>query len=308
MNNIALIVYNPFYAFCEKVFAEARISKHNSKFSNKIYSNYYHWYLIIMKEKLDLSYREIISFIKSNNVQRSLGYSKIPNYSTLFYFLKRTDKLLIRKVLHATARLMNNNSGKLSIDSTGISLANPSHHYLRRIKKIYVKGFVKTSIVIDVKTKIIVNADTHSNKQHDNLDFLPLIQELQQLGISITIIYADKAYDANKNFKFAYHNGIKPLIPVRNYSQTARGHSDKGTIHGIYRRKANNDFDECEYHQRSNSESGNSSFKRKYGSSINSRLKEFQEKEQLLKLIVYNIDLVRKTFSLLLVTLTKVFN
>ena len=308
MNNIQPIVYNSFYEYIEKVLFDARISRYNSKYSNRIYSNYYHLFLIILKEQMNKSYREITKIVKQNKINRTLAYSKVPHYTTLQKVASKLDKFLLKRILFASARISKRYSGNLAIDATGFSTLNPSHYYHNRINAKRVKSFIKTTIVLDVDNRLIVNADTHSNNQHDNLDFLPLMQEiLSKQKLNIHKIFADKGYDAKTNFKFAYENGIKVLIPVRNYPQTAKGYKEEGKVKCLTRKKAKRLFDETEYHQRSLVESINSAIKRKYGSFVRARASINQEKEAFWKLIVYNLNVVSRMISYLLRQLTKDF-
>ncbi len=297
MNIMYPIPYNTFYEFCEKVFAEARISKYNSKYSNMLYSNHYHLFLILLKAQMNVSYRRITQIVKENKINRTIAYSRVPHYSTLQRVASNLDRNIYRKLIFATNKVAKKYSGNLAIDGTGISTINPSHHYTNRINAPKVKGFIKTSIVIDTETKFIINADASAENIHDNKHFLPLIKEtLLKLKLKIRRILADKGYDSSGNFKFSFENDIEPQIPIRNYPQTAKGYGDEGVIHSKYRKKGKRIFDETKYHKRSVVESINSAFKRKYGSFVRAKIPLNQEKEVFTKLIVYNLDLLRNSF------------
>lgn len=289
------VEFNNFYKLVENVFFEARFPLHFSRFSKKMYGNFTHVFLHVYKERLNVSYRRFAEIANENGLQRMLGIKRIPHYSTLCKFLKKVEKNLLRKMIRACAKLLNVFKSKSVIDSTGFSLTNPSHYYLKRINGKQPKNFIKTTLLADSRLKIVLNAQTHSKNVHDVKDFIPLIEELK--GVTKSIL-ADKAYDSTKVLEYCKLKGINPMIPVREWKNNRKGYGLKPRIGGKLRRKMFEEFDEEEYHQRNIIESINSAIKRTLGGFIGSRCCENQEKQALFKILTYDLEIVNRKITL----------
>ncbi len=65
------------------------------------------------------------------------------------------------------------------IDGTGFSYSTTSYYYTKRIQSR--RGFLKVVVCVDMNSQLICTAMTHHNMQHDNLDFLPLLEETNKI-------------------------------------------------------------------------------------------------------------------------------
>ena len=112
--------------------------------------------------------------------------------------------------------------------------------------------------------------------RHDVMD----IKHLLNQRINMKKLIGDSAYDAESIHELAHENGIITVIkPKKN---VRRGH---------YRKKQLKNYSERTYHRRSMIESGFSSLKRKYGSSISAKEISTQRAEIYCKVISYNLNL-----------------
>ena len=76
--------------FCYDLFQIAEIPLHFSRYSNKIYSNFKHLFLLVYKQFRKFTYEELLTDLASNLDLRSyLGLNKLPHYTTLIKFAKR---------------------------------------------------------------------------------------------------------------------------------------------------------------------------------------------------------------------------
>ena len=289
------IKVNSFYRLTERVFNEVRFPRYFSNFSKKMYGNFTHVFLLIYKEKLNVSYRRFVEICNENNIQRMLCIKRIPHFTTLQKFLQKVDKQAFRKMVRACMKLLNILKSDASIDATGFSLRNPSYYYLNRIDGKMPKASLKTTFVTDNEHKIILNVDTRAKNQHDNKDFIPLVKEVRDILYKIK---ADKAYDAEINLKYCRENKIEAMIPVREFKQTYQGYGLKAKIGGKCRREMFYGFDEKEYHKRSVIESINSAIKRTLGSYILAKDPKSQEKQAVLKVLAYNIEIIGRRIKI----------
>ena len=76
--------------FCYELFKIAEIPLHFSKYSNKIYSNFKHLFLLVYKQFRKFTYEELLTDIAGNSdIRAYLGLNNLPHYTTLIKFAKR---------------------------------------------------------------------------------------------------------------------------------------------------------------------------------------------------------------------------
>ena len=124
--------------------------------------------------------------------------------------------------------------------------------------------------------------------RHDSPRFRTLLKRVHG---RIGDVCADKADSCRENAKLVVERGGRPfLMPKKNASSKARSHQawkDMMKFKQGHPRAFLN-----RYHKRSNSESTNSSFKRKNGEFLHSRKWKTQKRETGLKIITYNTRLL----------------
>lgn len=247
--------------------------KYNSKFSNRIYDNHQKTIILIFHQKMKMTYRGIIRFLKFSALARALlNLESVPDHSTLVKFHKEInsnilDSLLCKKEVITSA-----------IDGSGFETSHMSYHYAnvwnRQDKRKYRK-YLKISIAIDTDSQYILSQKIRLGPRNDNIDFESVMK-----NIKCKFVVADKGYDSRKNRYFVLRRmKAYPHIPYRKMS--GRTYERAGVpLH----------LNEKIYHQRSKVETVFSVIKRKYGSYILSRTFESQKKELIIRLIAYNID------------------
>ena len=282
------IIYNKYKKvadFCYELFQIAKIPLHFSKYSNKIYSNYKHLFLLVYKQFRKFTYEELFTDLASNKELRTyLGLNKLPHYTTLIHFSKRLPLTILDKLIIAFKKFIPKPK-KVAIDATGISLDNASPHYCKRVGLPYKKRpFMKTTFIVDIKNYLILLCKMRKNHGHDTKDAKPQVKKLA-LHYHPEIFYGDRGYDDNKLFKIvweklkAYH-----LIYQRNQDVPKRRKSGK------YRKITCDTFDYGEYLQRNKIETTNSMFKKRFNPNVKSRRDKTQRIEILCRVIAYNID------------------
>ena len=283
-----------FYNLCMRVFGELHFPMRFSNFSKRMYGNFVHVFLLVYKEKLNVSYRRFVEIASENNLQRMLCIKRIPHFTTLQKFLQRIDKTIFEKMVRACRKLLNLKDIEASIDGTGFSNNNPSHYYQERVDGVRVKNYTKSVYVTDNKTKLILNIRTHSDNSNETLDFIPLVSELVKI---LKIILADKCYDSRKNREFCWNNNIEVHIPLREWPQYKEGYGQKQHFYKP-RKKALKLFKPETYKRRSLIESVNSAIKRTLGSYVCSRRADNQQKQTTIKAIAYNIEHINRTIKI----------
>lgn len=257
-----------------------KIPRYFSKFSNHIYCNHQKFTIYILMQKLRLTTRGVISFLRANpGLCMHFGLFRIPVHTTIVRFVAK-----IKNYINFLLDIRQANT--VAIDSTGFELETKSY-YFRNIRysdlKQKTKRYMKLSICIDTDKQLILTYKIRRKLRNDTIDFKELLKELD-----IKQVIADKGYDSHSNRRFVI-NRLKavPIIPVRWHTNFYGYLTKKKKISGK------------NYHQRSKVETIFSVIKRRYGSVLRNRSYATQKVELISKLITYNLD--RKLNYLLLI-------
>ena len=290
--------------FCYELFGEAGLMLHNSKFSNRLYTQYQHLFLVVYKQFRKFTYKELLEDLSDNlSLRAYLGLNKLPHYTTLIKFAQRIPTQIFHKLISAFSKFIKQPK-KVAIDGTGISLDNASPHYCKRIGKPYQKRpFLKLSVIVDIKHYLILQFKIRKKSRHDVTDAYPLVKKFAK-HYKPDIFYGDRGYDSEKLFKIVFEElGAYPLILQK------RLEVPKHRRKGKYRKQTSEIFDYGEYLQRNKVETVFSILKRKFGFSIKSKDVKNQKVEAMSRIIAYNIDRLLemgKTIILIFIRITRV--
>jgi len=268
--------YLKFIEFAEDLCKD--VPRYFSRFSNKIFCNHQKIILLVLKQKMRTSYRDLIEILKITHIPEIIGLKRIPHHTTLVKFDKKINCTILNLLLpYRKAKFV-------GLDGTGFEVENKSMHYQYRTERCTYRRYIKLGISADTEKQLILKNTIHKGPRNDNKDFLLLVKDIQAKEV-----IADKGYDSRKNRAFV-KNALKaiPVIPIRRHTYCY------GFLHG--RKK----IDGKNYHQRSKLETIFSSIKRKYGSCLKARSFLSKKKEVLYKLIAYNVDRLVKMSSLLI--------
>jgi len=285
-----------FYKLCLRAFEHARIPHYKTLRSKKMYGNFVHVFLLVLKQRLGVSYRRLEQLASEFNLQRMLCIKRIPHYTTTQKALQRLSKRVFESMVRACYSLLGLKGMLTAIDETGFSNTNPSHYYIKRIDGVKVKNFTKTVLLADLNTKLVLNIKSSSDYKAETRSFIPLVRELKH---ALSCVLADKGYDAATNRQYCWKNNISNHIPVRQFKSEQLLFGRKPAYKNSQRRKAAKLFNANKYKQRAIIESIISAVKRAYGSWICSRKSINQQKEVTLKILAYNLDKINNQIKTL---------
>lgn len=244
--------YLLFSGLCLESSRNARISLYSSRKSKHTYTQHQLIAVYALMRYTKPHYRDIVSLLElMPDVQKILGLSRIPHYTTIQKFIHRFGQERIDALI--SVQTSHIHESVLGIDASGFSSDYASKYYTLRIKGEYaVKHFVKDSLCIDVFSKLITSSVVCIGPRNDNKDFIPLLRK------SLThpaVVVADKGYDSEDNHRYVDSLHAVSMIPV------------KINVHrGKYRHKMQKRFSELVYHRRSLTETVFSVIKRVLGS------------------------------------------
>jgi transposase len=249
-----------------------------SKYSQNTFSCRQLSILLVIRQKLDFSYRRFVKFLEITKIPEMLNLKRIPDHSTLYKFAKRVGSKLIDKFLLATPVVKQH---RIAIDATGFKINRQSDYMTLRfgIPTRY-RNFAKTSIAVNTKTQQVLGVVVRKGPRNDNKDFFPVLRKVK--GRILSVI-ADKGYDAKKHHEHVIKKlHAKSVICVKENKLSSYPRS-------TLRKRVLKNFDHKEYPKRNVAELAFSVVKNCYGSKLRSRTIKMQKLEILLKFIAYNL-------------------
>lgn len=278
------IVFNDFYRLVERVFGECRIPYRFSKYSNGLYNNFVHVFLLVLKEKYKQSFRGLVELADNLNIRQMLCLSKIPHFTTLNKFISKLNKDLLAKLVRVCYKILNLTNIRSAIDGTGFDNTHPSMYYQNKygVRKGY-KNYITTQILTDTNTKLILNIETCAYKKYDSQFFISLVDPLKQ---QLRCVLADRGYDSMELRNYCWSNNITNHIDFREVPKYQKVSSKRIKAKKRFRRNI--------YHQRSIVESVISAVKRRFGDFVTARNEHNQQKQVMLKALAYNITVLDK--------------
>jgi len=163
---------------------------------------------------------------------------------TLCKAFNRLDMAVWRVLLDLSVTLLPTN-GVGGIDASGFDRSHASKHYTKRTKLPIQQ--LKVAPLVDTRTNAIIDLHVTTTRKHDSQLAPSLIERNTS---DVAILFGDKGYDDQKIRTLARENDVRPLIEHREFS----------SLHEAWNARLDADL----YGQRSQNETVNSSFKRKY--------------------------------------------
>ena len=108
MSMIYEVKLNPFYLTVEELCQIVRFKNRKSNFSKKMYGNHNLLFMVLYREKLQMSWDRFIRFANEINLPRQLGIKKMPVKSTFIEFIKRTPKKVFEQFVRSCKKLLKN--------------------------------------------------------------------------------------------------------------------------------------------------------------------------------------------------------
>lgn len=274
----------------------------SSKKSKKTYGDRWKFGLLVLKELLDVSYRDLVRMLPSlKGVMKAGRVKRVPHHTTIRKFSARVPDSLMDKAISETARILCGTDSIMAFDATGFSESNASKHFIKRLKSFgteesVVRDFAKATLAVDIESKAIAVCDVVTSHVADVKRFIPVCEKLKDTGIPVSVILADKGYDAEYIHLAArriFGYGISTQIPARDYDMVkSERQASRAAPKGYHRRMMARSLDRAIYRFRSIVETVNSMLKRKMGDTVYGKTMDSISKEIKFTALAHNIRLL----------------
>jgi transposase len=250
------------------------------KNSPKKYTVHQHAILLVFRRKLNKSYVEYEQFWLPilTPLCRKISLEEIPEQSTLCkeehrlrFWLEKTNVKMIQAILPERPFA--------SGDGTGLSFANGSSYYIRRImgqRGVKRRGFARVVFVNTTKNIIL-----GSGIRVLNTGELIILRSIwKNLARKPSTLVWDKSGDSEKHHKWLEHEkDVRSIAPVR-----------KGYKKGFFRRKLLENFPKKTYHKRNHSETTVKLYKQSFGDSLKARSVKGRRAELATCTLTHNLN------------------
>lgn len=270
-----------------------RIPRYLHPKSNHVYSVWAHMILLALRQYESKSYRRFVQLIQECiGIQEYLGLSKIPHYTTLQKAAARLENSLLHRMLQEFILYKRVRLVLAGIDGSGFSYSTASYYYTKRVQ--LRRNFLKVVVCADMNSQLICSVAIHHGHSHDNPDFLPLLEQTNNI-VPVDIVLGDMGFDDECNHVGAKQINVIAVIPTR-YADVPIWRTS-----GIHRKEMKRNFPKQLYHQRNKSETIFFVVKRMMSEDVTSRNEKLQDNEMLFRLIAYNAYRITKIECIILV-------
>ena len=259
--------------------------RYSHRFSRHTYSQQQLLTLLLFKEYLRATYRNVVDLISlMTEVCRLLNLKTIPHFTTLQKFLARIPSGLLSHMIHCLAEATLPSDASVSVvavDATGFTCDYASDWYCERTGRRR-KTFMKLSVAVDTERLILLGFTMSRTPIHD-VRHAPAVLRQAYRHVHAPVYVMDKAYDAEAIHTLVVEDlQAEAIIPARR--------SSRDVVTGPYRSRAHDRFDPERYHQRSAVETTFSIMKRKWGGELTARKRRYQRKQMKLKWAIYALE------------------
>ena len=240
----------------------------------------------------DWTFREAEVRLREHQELRAvLQLPAVPDYTTLYRFLRRLEDDTVDRGLQETVRRLRRRRSRpvsAAIDGTGLSDTSVSTFFHRRLEQ-HAHGprprrpWLKWLIVVDVQQQILLAQRARQARGCDTRA-LPGLLDVAARSAPIGVVLADAEFDSEANHQHIRQRlGAKSIIPARR----------RGVPNGAIRNQMFRAFPKKPYRQRSKIESIFSAVKRKLSSRAPGRSLTTQIRQALLLGLAYNLYRLR---------------
>lgn len=237
----------------------------------------------------DWTFREAEVRLREHaELRKVLKLATVPDYTTLYRFLKRLEDDTIERGLTETVRRLRRGKSRaptvVAVDGTGLSYNSVSTFFIRRIEQ-HARGmtvhrhWLKWLIVVDLKQQILLAQRARQGPACDSPALPGLLNAAGQRAL-IGLVLADAEFDSEANHQHIRRLGAQSIIPAK------RG---RGLPESDIRREMYWKFPREQYGQRAKIETVFSVIKRKLSSRAPGRSLPLQMRQALLLGLAYNI-------------------
>jgi hypothetical protein len=281
----------PFARVALKV-ATAVLPSYRSRFSKHQFTQPQLLAVLCLMRYEDWTFRETeVRLREHGELRRVLQLRSVPDYTTLYRFLKRLDDKIIDQALREAARRIGNTGrprrrARVAVDATGLAQGAVSTFFVRRMyhhtnQPLPWRHWLKWLVAVDVDRQLLLSQAARRGPWND-CGNLPGLVEAASRQTRIGLVLADAEFDSERNHIYIRQQlRARSIIPAKRGKKTWR-------IHGV-RAEMRKAFPRRQYSRRALVETVFSAVKRKLSARAPGRSLPMQQRQALLLGLSYNL-------------------
>src|SRR5579875_1825428 len=173
----------------------------------------------------DWTFREAeVRLREHQELRQTLGLKSVPDFTTLYRFLKRLDGPSLDRAVGETVRRMPGGRGhdrrgaRVAVDATGLAQGAVSTYFVRRLhhhgqKALPWRHGLKWMVVADLDQQILLSQSSRRGPWND-CGSLPRVVKAASRQTRIGLVLADAEFDSERNHTYIHPQiGAQSVIP-----------------------------------------------------------------------------------------------
>ncbi len=273
--------------------SKAVLPRYRSRFSKHQFTQPQLLAILCLMRYEDWTFREAeVRLSEHRELRLTLGLGSVPDFTTLYRFLKRLDDETIDRAVGETVRRLRGSRrrgwrrARVAVDATGLAQGAVSTFFVRRRhphgqKPLPWRHWLKWVVVADLDQQFLLSQIARRGPWNDCAN-LPAVLEAASQHTRIGLVRADAEFDSERNHTYIRQQlGAQSVIPAKRGKKTWR-------IRGV-RAEMRRAFPRQLYRRRALMESLFSSVKRKLSARAPGRSLRMQRRQALLLGLSFNL-------------------
>ena len=266
--------------------ASAVLPRYRTRFSKHQFTQPQLLALLCLMRFEDWTFREVeVRLSEHAELRRALGLDAVPDYTTLYRFLRRVPESVFAAALNQVAGRFpaSRTPARVAIDGTGLTHRTISTYYHKRVhlQRFPLCYWLKWVLVVDLDRQLLLAQAAHAGPSND-CGLLPPLLAAAGENTAIGLVLADAEFDSERNHCF-----IRTTLRARSVIPAKKGHRS-WRIHGV-RALMRRRFPRKVYAQRAVIEAVISCAKRKLSARAPGRTVQTQSLQALVLGVTFNI-------------------
>src|SRR5712692_5646837 len=279
------------------------LPRYRSRFSKHQFTQPQLLAILCLMRYEDWTFREAeVRLAEHRELRQTLGLVSVPDFTTLYRFLRRLDDSVIDRAVGETVHRLRGTPKKkrrracVGVDATGWAQGAVSTFFVRRMhhhgqKPLPWRQWLKWVIVADLDQQFLLSQLARRGPRNDCAN-LPTVVGAASQETPIGWVLADGEFDSERNHTYIRRElGARSVIPAKRGKKTWR-------IHGV-RAEMRRAFPQRIYRRRALIESVFSSVKRKLSARAPGRSLRMQRRHALLLGLSFNLYRMKHRYLLL---------
>lgn len=204
--------------------AKAVMPVYRSRFSKHVFTQPQLLAILCLMRYEDWTFREAeVRLAEHQELRKALELERVPDYTTLYRFLRRLDENLLAQALNETLTHLpgagEDPKATVAVDATGLAPGAISTFFVKRRKDggegLPWRYWLKWVVVVDVAQQMLVAQLAKRGPSNDCAQLRPLLDTACQ-ALPIQTVLADAEFDSERNHRHIRQvHGLYSIIPAK---------------------------------------------------------------------------------------------